>query len=222
MISLNSFGYQYVRLDELLVVMGYASSREGAKRLIKMGSVLVNGKVVKKPSRDVDFSVKIDVRNEERPGGYWKLKMLDEKFHLINPGDRVVDLGSSAGGFLLYAGEKAESVTGVEFSKEFKNRLREVERKMENVRVVFGDAFRISPESLGMTDVLLIDITTEVEGSLKLLKRYAGILRKNGRVLLVLKDVTDFNFRKSEFEGFKVCGIEKSNRKEVYVVLEKK
>lgn len=221
MISLNSFGYQYVRLDELLVVMGHASSRQGAKRLIKMGSVLVNGRVVTKPSRDVDFSVEIDVRNEERPAGYWKLKMLDEKFHLINPGDRVLDLGSSAGGFLLYAGEKAESVTGIEFSRVFESRLREVERKMENVRVIFGDAFRISPESLGMTDVLLIDITTEAEGSLKLLRRYAGILKENGRVLLVLKDVSDFNFRKFEFEGFELRGIEKSDMKEVYVVLEK-
>ncbi len=210
-----------MRLDELMVALGHASSRQGAKRLIKMGSVRVDGKKVTKPSLDVDFSSEICVLNEDRPAGYWKLKMLDEKYGLIHSGDRVLDVGSSSGGFLLYACEKAGFVTGIEFSKEFEEKLRKIEDKFENVRVLFGDAFRVPPETLGIMDVILIDVTTEVDGSLKLLRKYTRILKKQGKVLVVFKGVDEMDPTSSDFGDLKILGIEKSPRKEVYVVLKK-
>ncbi len=210
-----------MRLDELLVHYGYASTRQRAKRLIKMGFVTVNGKTITKPSADVDFSARIDVREKDRPAGYWKLKMLDEKFQLIREEDRVIDIGSSSGGFLLYAGEKAKDVTGIEFSKEFEDELRRMERERPNIKVIIGDAFTIPLEMIGKADVLLIDVTTEYEGSLKLLRRYDKILSKNGRVLLVLKDINREKVDEFDFSGFRIIGVEEGEGREVYVVLEK-
>ncbi|WP_456327332.1 S4 domain-containing protein, partial [Archaeoglobus sp.] len=50
-----------MRLDKLLVIKGYFSSRQKAKEAIKRGFVIVNGKVVTKPSYDVEFDAEIDV-----------------------------------------------------------------------------------------------------------------------------------------------------------------
>ena len=113
------------RLDVLLVRRGLFSSRQRAKEAIKRGFIVVNGKKCEKPAESVHLDAKIEVLlpdsplivegsegSEEAsmldvPKGFWKLKEIDERFSIIKEGDVVVDLGSSAGGFLIYASKKA-------------------------------------------------------------------------------------------------------------------
>ncbi|MEM4702676.1 MAG: S4 domain-containing protein, partial [Archaeoglobaceae archaeon] len=111
-----------MRLDVLLVKRGFFKSRNRAKIAIEHGLVIVNGKVVKKPSMEVEYDAEIIVL-DDKPAGYWKLKELDEKFGIFKGDEVVLDLGSSAGGFLLYASEKAKFVYGIEFSREFEDLL---------------------------------------------------------------------------------------------------
>ncbi len=179
-----------MRLDKLLVLKGYFSTRQKAKEAIRRGLVTVNGRVVKKPSLDVGLDVEIAVLEEEKPRGYWKLKELDEEWEIIRVGDVVLDLGSSAGGFLLYASERAKRVYGIEFSREFEEELRRIERSKENVKVFIEDAFRFDLSNLEPLDVILSDLTLHPISALKATLRFLPLLKKGGRVLFVMKTGT--------------------------------
>lgn len=204
-----------MRLDVFLYRQGYFESRSMAKEAIKRGLVRVNGKIVTKPSREVRGDEKIEVLAERRPRGYYKLKMLDEKFNLISENDTVLDIGSSAGGFLLYASEKAKQVYGIEFSREFEERLRKIEAERANVKVFMDDAFKFDVAKLPELDVILCDLTLEPGDAMKALLRFLPKLRKSGKVLFVSKsDVIDFNQKE-----LNLLAIEKSeDRQEYYCI----
>jgi 23S rRNA (cytidine1920-2'-O)/16S rRNA (cytidine1409-2'-O)-methyltransferase len=111
-----------MRLDSYLVEIGNLGSRGRAKRAIVEGHVRVNNKVVAKPSHDVAYSDDIEITGGlDKPAGYWKLKDIQEKTGIIKKGDNVLDIGSSAGGFILFASEIASHVHGIEFSREFRS-----------------------------------------------------------------------------------------------------
>jgi len=75
--------------------------------------------------------------------------------------------------------------------------------------VIFDDAFSIDPIIIvdeGGLDLLLVDVTTEIDGTLTLVSRFSGLLKKGGRlvaafktdnqdtVLQLLDSVADFGF----------------------------
>lgn len=211
-----------MRLDKLLVTKGFFSTRQKAKEAIKRGLVCVNGKTVLKPSLDVEPDANITVKSEEKPRGYWKLVRIDSEWQLIRDGDVVLDLGSSAGGFLLYASEKALRVYGIEFSKEFESELRRIERDRDNVRVFIDDAFTFDISKLEPLDVILDDLTLDAESSFKALIRFLPLLKDGGRVLFVLK--TGVEDKEPDFSkaGLKVARqMDSEERKERYYLLVK-
>jgi len=209
-----------VRLDKLLVTKGYFTTRQKAKEAIKRGFVIVNGVRITKPSKEVDIDAKIVVVEREKPKGYWKLRELDEKWNFVK--GVVLDLGSSAGGFLIYASEKAEFVYGIEYSKEFEEELRSIERKAKNVRVFIEDAFKFDLSKIGNVDVILNDLTLDTESSLKALERFLSNLKDDGFVLFIQK--IGKRFEKVDFSriGLKIIKRERSDsKKEIYYLLEK-
>ena len=210
-----------MRLDKLLVIRGYFSSRSKAKEAIKRGFVIVNGRAVTKPSTEVPMDAEIEVLVDERPRGYWKLKELDEKWGILNEGQTVLDLGSSAGGFLLYAGERVgESgrVYGIEFSREFEERLREIEKKRRNVRVFIEDAFEFDISKLEPLDVILSDLTLDPISAFKATSRFLPLLKPNGKLLFVMK--TGLSYELPDFAGLRVLAVEESkDRRERYYLM---
>lgn len=149
-----------MRLDEYLVREGLAVSRARAKRLIERGMVKVDGKPASKPSQKVEYGRSVTVEGEDMPEGYFKLKSIQEQSGLLWEGDVVLDIGSSAGGFLIFASGIASEVVGIEFSREFEGPLAEVEKARPNVKVVFDDAFTMDMAKLGGPyDVILNDMT---------------------------------------------------------------
>lgn len=205
-----------MRLDVLLVKKGYFKSRNRAKIAIERGLVIVNGEVAKKASMEVSPEAEIVVL-DDKPAGYWKLKDLDEKFKIFEGNEVVLDLGSSAGGFLLYASEKAKFVYGIEFSKEFENVLREIEKENRNVKVFIDNVFSFDIEKIEPVDVILNDLTLDFASSMLALYRFLPKLKEGGRVLFVCKDC------KAEFEGFEILGFEVAKRKrESYYLLRPK
>lgn len=92
-----------MRIDLFLFEKGYVTSRERAKKLVADSRVSVNGKVITKPSYDVDDNDIVDVSKSETyeyvsRGGY-KLEAALDAFDIDVTGLYAADLGASSGGF---------------------------------------------------------------------------------------------------------------------------
>jgi 23S rRNA (cytidine1920-2'-O)/16S rRNA (cytidine1409-2'-O)-methyltransferase len=203
-----------MRLDKLLVARGYFSTREKAKEAIRRGFVLVAGERITKPAKDVNPDASIEVLAEEKPRGYWKLAELDKEWGFVKGAGVVLDIGSSAGGFLLYASEYASEVYGIEVSGEFEKELRDIEAERDNVRVFIADAFIFDVSQLPEADLILHDLTLEAEASFKALKRFLPKLKRHGKVLFVAK--TGLAQEEPDFagEGLKILKVKDAEEKQ--------
>jgi len=193
------------RLDVWLVETNQFSSRQAAKRAIKDGLVIVNGRICK-PSKQVSEKDTIELLSTEAdvPQGFQKLKELDERLQdrLICSACTALDIGSSAGGFLIYLAEKDANVVGIEVSKRFAENLHGIVDKYPKVSVIFADAFEMDPDVIateGTLDLLLVDVTTEPEGTMKLIEKFTPLLKKEGRMLAAFKS----NHRSETLAPFK-------------------
>ncbi len=185
------------RLDVWLVETGQFSSRQAAKRAIKDGQVTVNGEKCK-PSKQVSEKDRIEVLSGDAdfPLGFRKLNEIDEKLDgiLANPPCLALDIGSSAGGFLIFLAKKGATVVGIEISKRFADDLHALVEKHPQISVIFTDAFEMDPTIITSPrnlDLLLVDVTTEPEGTLKLIERFTILLKKEGRLLAAFKSNHD-------------------------------
>ena len=90
-----------VRVDQLLVELGLADSREKARALIIAGDVLVDGQKSDKPGRSVasDSQVSITARLPYVSRGGIKLAAALDHFGIDVSGRVCLDVGSSTGGF---------------------------------------------------------------------------------------------------------------------------
>lgn len=214
-----------MRLDSYLVEIGNLGSRGRAKRSIIEGHVKVNGRVVTKPSFDVAYSDNVEVSEGlDKPAGYWKLKEIQEKTGIIKDGDSVLDIGSSAGGFLMFASGIASHVHGIEFSREFRSELGRIAHENPNVTVEFGDAFTM-PFEKEKFDVLLMDLTVSPLSSIKALENVLGALKSSGRLLTVVKlpkkRDRDPIIRKLSSLGLEVVEVIEPEKKEAYIIARK-
>jgi len=217
-----------MRLDAYLVDMGHFKSRGRAKTAILAGNVKVNGTTVTKVSRDVSTDDTIEVTEGlDQPQGYFKLKLIQEESGILKPGDKVLDLGSSAGGFLLFASEIAGHVKGIEFSKDFRSELGKIAHENENVDVIFGDVFTVPLNLLSEepVDVILSDMTLEPEDSIKALSRVLPLLKAGGKLLQVIKILKKKNpkpiLSKIENLGLEIQQVINPKKQEIYVVARK-
>jgi 23S rRNA (cytidine1920-2'-O)/16S rRNA (cytidine1409-2'-O)-methyltransferase len=214
-----------MRLDSYLVEIGNVGSRSRAKRAIIEGHVKVNDRVIFKPSFDVAYSDNIEItEGMDRPAGYWKLKDIQEKTNLIKKGDRVLDIGSSAGGFLVFASGIASHVHGIEFSHEFRSELGKIAHEHPNITIEFADIFNFVPEKEEY-EVLLLDITASPLSSIKALKRVLPSLKQGGMLLHVLK-LPDYRDREPISEKLSSLGLEiikvlEPDKKEEYIIARK-
>jgi 23S rRNA (cytidine1920-2'-O)/16S rRNA (cytidine1409-2'-O)-methyltransferase len=181
------------RLDVWLVERGRFLSRQAAKRAINNGLVTVNGQICK-PSTKVSEKDKIELLSSEIdvPQGFLKLKELDQRLEdtLVSKNCMALDIGSSAGGFLVYLAEKGASVVGIEVSERFTEELNAIMYRYSLVSVIFADAFHIDLNTIvgnRKLDLLLIDVTTDPEGTLKLIERFTPLLKETGRMLSAFK-----------------------------------
>ncbi|MBW6518816.1 MAG: methyltransferase domain-containing protein [ANME-2 cluster archaeon] len=218
-----------MRLDAFLVEQGLVASRGRAKRAILSGQVFVDGKLVFKPSTRIGYNNDIKImENTDVPAGYLKLRTIQQQTQFIHPGDTVLDLGSSAGGFILFASEIAGNIIGIEFSDECMPSLEKVTALHDNVQVIKGDIFNIPLTSLSErpVDVILNDITVEPEDSIKVLERILPLLKPGGRILQVLKlgDRSGLkeHIKRMEGIGLSIQHMIEPEKREVYVIAVRK
>ena len=181
------------RLDVWLVENGHFSSRQVAKRAIKEGMVTVNGTKCK-PSKNVNGKEDIKISSDyvDMPMGYHKLKEIDEllEVNLVTLPCIALDIGSSAGGFLAYLNDKGATAIGIEVAHRFSEDLTKLAKSHSRISVIFDDAFTIDSTIIvdeGGLDLLLIDVTTEIDGTLNLISRFSGLLKKGGRLVAAFK-----------------------------------
>jgi 23S rRNA (cytidine1920-2'-O)/16S rRNA (cytidine1409-2'-O)-methyltransferase len=181
------------RLDVWLVENGHFSSRQVAKRAIKEGMVTIDGRQCK-PSKHVNGKEDIKVSPEyiDKPMGYHKLKGIDDLLegNLVTLPCTALDIGSSAGGFLAYLNDKGATAIGIEVARRFSKDLTELANSHSRISVIFDDAFTIEPTTIvdeGGLDLLLVDVTTETDGTLNLISRFSNLLKKGGRLVAAFK-----------------------------------
>ncbi len=91
-----------MRLDIYLYKANYVSSRSKASELIKSGKVSVNGKVILKPSynmEDLEYKIEILEKTLYVSRAAYKLKSFLQDKNIEIKGDLALDIGSSTGGF---------------------------------------------------------------------------------------------------------------------------
>jgi len=181
------------RLDVWLVEKGHFSSRQVAKRAIKEGMVTVDGKKCK-PSKYVNGKedIKISPKFMDKPMGYHKLKQIDDLLeeNLVTPPCIALDIGSSAGGFLTYLNDRGATAIGIEVARRFSEDLTKLANSHSGISVIFDDAFTIDPTIIvdeGGLDLLLVDVTTEIDSTLNLISRFSPLLKKGGRLVAAFK-----------------------------------
>ncbi len=91
-----------MRLDKYLVINGFCPSREKAQFAIQQKTVLVDGQISDKPSKEIGEDAKVeifDIFNKYVSKGGLKLEKAIHDFQLNFSNSSVLDIGASTGGF---------------------------------------------------------------------------------------------------------------------------
>lgn len=158
-----------MRLDKAIFVQKLAQSRSRAEMLILSGAVKVNGKVITKPSFNVEDSDGIEVEDIAYVGrGGLKLEGALDEFELSVNGLVALDIGASTGGFtqcLLKRGAKkvfAIDVGHGQMAREIASDSRVELFEDTNARDIFLAMFSQKP-NIAVMDVSFISQTVLYE-----------------------------------------------------------
>ncbi len=176
------------RLDVLLVEQGFFESRENAKRHIMAGIILVNDVPVDKPGTKIPVDARLRIKGHVMPyvgrGGY-KLEKAIRKFHLSMNGVTMADIGASTGGFTDCALQNgAAKVYAIDVGyNQLDWKLRQDSRVINLEKTNIKD---VTVDTLGeQVDLIATDIS--FISVLKILPAARSILKKDGRIVILIK-----------------------------------
>lgn len=175
------------RLDQLLVQLGHAESREQAQRLIRAGLVSVDGQVAGKPGHSFKDDAAITLKAQEKyvSRGGLKLEGAWREFGFALDGAICLDIGSSTGGFtdfMLQHG--AAKVYAVDCgTNQLHYKLREDQRvvAMENTNARYLTAADIPEQA----DFCSID--TSFISLTNILPPLKDLMKPGGRIVSLIK-----------------------------------
>ena len=149
------------RLDKRLLELNLVPSRSKAQELIKSSFVMVNGKVINKPSFEVsDEEITIKENNTlnyvSRAG--LKLEHAINEFHIIFKDKNILDIGASTGGFTDCALKHgAKKVVSVDVGTNQLASILKVDARVENLE---NTDFRdLSHEYFKNIDIITCDVS---------------------------------------------------------------
>jgi len=177
-----------LRLDQWLVVHGYAETRNRARWLIESGQVWVGGRPCRKPSRALPDGGQVEIRGEGLPfvsRGGLKLERALQTFGIDVIGMVALDIGASTGGFvdcLLQRGARRVYALDVgvgQLAPRLRDDARVIVLEGRNVRTFQAAAL---PEAVDLltVDVSFISLTL-------VLPLLPPFLRPRGRVVALVK-----------------------------------
>ncbi|HMP89236.1 MAG TPA: TlyA family RNA methyltransferase [Kiritimatiellia bacterium] len=154
-----------IRLDQLVVQSGLAESREKAQRLIRSGSVRIDGHPQTKPGHLYPLDTRLEMEAPPRfvSRGGEKLETAFAAFNLNVDGLVAVDVGASTGGFtdcLLQHGAArvyALDVGHGQLHWKLRNDPRVIVREGINARLLEASMFDESPQ-FAVVDVSFISL----------------------------------------------------------------
>ena len=175
-----------IRLDQYIMELGLAGSRNKAQELIKEGLVLLNGKICNKPAKEIKTGSRVSIVEQQQWVSRAGKKLFEalKSFEIKLEGKTALDVGSSTGGFtqvLLHEG--AEKITSVDVGTgQLHSSLRNVARisvlEQTDIRDIssrFKDSF-----DLVVVDVAFISIS-------KIIKDVGIVTKKGGHIILLYK-----------------------------------
>ena len=175
------------RADVFLTDGGYVESRTRASRLIEEGKVIIDGRVVSKPSEKIpDGEHEVTITEKERfvSRGGLKLEAAIEAFRVDIQSKRCIDVGASTGGFtdcLLQAG--AWSVVAIDSGN---GQLHQSLASDARVKSVEGyNARNLSKDEFGTFDVAVMDVSFISQTMLH--KNVADVLCDGGIFISLIK-----------------------------------
>lgn len=177
-----------IRIDILLVQRGIARSRQIAKEYVLNGKVIVEKRIIKKPSVLVDENSKIEFTGEKAKyvgRGGLKLEHALKKFDIDCSGYVCMDIGASTGGFTdCLIQNNAKKIYAVDVGKnQLDISIKENNKVicLENTDIRTLDRDSISGEiDFICTDVSFISIKKIFDSALSFLK-------KSGEMVFLIK-----------------------------------
>lgn len=177
-----------MRADLYLVENGYVKSRTAARKYIEQGHALLDGKVIAKPSQDIDgqaHTVEILERERYVSRGGLKLEGALTAFKIDVSGMRAADVGASTGGFtdcLLQAG--AEHVYAIDSGRDQLDPDLMLDPRVSCMEGV--NARYLTPQDVGgCVDVVVMDVSF-ISQTL-ILPCVASLLRDGGIYIGLIK-----------------------------------
>lgn len=173
------------RLDALVFERGLATSRSQAASLIMAGKVLVNGQQQSKPGFAVPTTAPITLKEGQKyvSRAALKLESVANKLSLTFQGKRVLDIGSSTGGFTDFALQNGAShVYAVDVgTNQLDGRLRGNNRITLMEKTDIRDVHELSEKvDIALADVSFISLR-------KILPKITPLLGQNARVVAMVK-----------------------------------
>ena len=138
-----------------------------------------------KPSDEIQ--VKTNFKDKTK--GFWKLLSIEKIYPFLTKEMSILDLGSSKGGFLEYCALKCKKVIGIEISQDFFNKIKNLENKYDNIKLLNANIFDFNHELLKEMkfNCILNDLTLDPSVSLKALLTMLPYLKQGGLILFSIK-----------------------------------
>ncbi|MFW9969854.1 MAG: TlyA family RNA methyltransferase [Candidatus Odinarchaeota archaeon] len=187
------------RIDHILVEKRLVESRTKAQWLIKNGYVLVENKIILKPSKRIERSLTVRLVKDfpyVSRGGL-KLESALKEFSISVKGKICVDIGASVGGFtdcLIKHG--ALKVYSIDTATDLLHSSLKTEEMKKKILPILGLDARNLISVKEECDICTIDVTF---ASLReIIPNVKRILKKNGDIIALVKPIfeTDFQFNK--------------------------
>ena len=175
-----------MRLDQYILELGLAVSRNSAQELIREGSVLINEEICKKPAKEIKIRSKVSIVEQRQWVSRGGKKLFDalKSFEIKVEGKTVMDVGSSTGGFTqVLLQEGAAKIMAVDVGK---NQLHPSLRKIPRISVLEQTDIRdISAKFKDFFDLVVVDVS--FISLFKIIEDIQVIAKKGGHIILLYK-----------------------------------
>ncbi|MDC3107888.1 TlyA family RNA methyltransferase [Paracoccaceae bacterium] len=175
-----------MRLDQYIVELGLAESRNMAQQLIKEGSVSLNEEMCNKPAKDIKKGARVSVAKKQQWVSRGGKKLFDaiKSFEIDVVGKTALDVGSSTGGFTqVLLQEEAEKIVAVDVGT---NQLHQSLRNVPQISILEQTDIRdVSSKLIDFFDLVVVDVAfISIE---KVIKDIEVTAKKGGHIIVLYK-----------------------------------
>lgn len=174
-----------IRIDELLVIKKFATTRSKAKELVLNGLVSIGGNLIKKPGQSFseDSDIKVGEHIQYVGRGAHKIREAIEHFKIDINNKTVADVGASTGGFTDYVLQNgAKKVYAIDVGHG------QLDQKLINDQRVInmeGTNIKDDIELEEKVDLAVVDLSYI---SLRIvLKHIKKLIKKGGDIITLIK-----------------------------------